>query len=550
MAAPSLGHAIGLDVKRKDIFGPASQQLSENLAQWSAKKERAAKEKKDEEDKFWDQVMEAQKLPMNQRVKAKYDQSITKLRSDLKTALDQGDTKAARETMINFLDEQTDYRQLSGDYDEAQKTFFNDNYANPKVAEKLFGTDKDLSAKELQILSAFGYGFDPGTGKLLPSPSQRKSSFEYLKDIPVDQDALIAAQAKEANLQKEYETQRSAKKAELEKAKKTELGVKKLDKATIKAIDAEVDKLIPKPETLVKSSTYVAKGAPGYQAAAFSIQTPTKAMYSELVDLTLTMDGAVENALVEWEQRNPNVDMYDKIETIRNDVKAKDNIDISFDEAARLLAKEHYMSDDIFKTWEKDNSAAIGLNKNASNSRGSSSGSKTDEVEGVSDITYQAHWSNKGFAKQKTGWVGKAGELYEMKKKGEIYGDVIAGYGPTVEFTGGPSGEVYSIAGLGNINPVSLYYDIDTGKFRLSYNTTITSSGLTIPADQKDAELTKEQLNQVRGALATNMQKKIAAFDAALANDGYPTTLQAAGGGAPAGSTGGGFSWRSFSPKK
>ena len=545
MAAPSLGYAIGLNVKRKDIFGPAANQLSENLSLWSAKKERAAKEKKAEEDKFFDQILEAYKIPMNVRVQGDYDKSINQLRTDFNTAVNSGDMTGFRDKLVNFYNTQTGLKQRSGQNDDIAEMISTDQYAVGGAAKKYVGTDDDFTPEDERAMSLFGIYLDPNTGTLIPGQvSKYTPSQTFLDNRDISSDELLAAQLQEQNLatqrQKDLDLYIKQKTDEF----KTTNG-KKPTKDELATIKADAEKQVPASEALVKGETYKTKKISGYDASAYNINTPTKALYSTIVDEILTSPEAIDSALMEWEKRNTK-GLIQRIDEIKADYKAKNQNEpeLTDEQAAQRLAKEHYMSNDLFNSWQKKNAKAIELNRTPKTSGGvRDGGSKTGEVEGVRDITYQAHWSTAGFAKLNTGWIGNLEELYNKKKAGTLGGGpastYIGGYGPTVEFAGGTSSEVYSIAGLGNINPVSLYYDIDTGKFRLSYNTTITSSGITVPAEQKDAALTKEQLNQVRGALATNMQKKIAAFDAALAIDGFPTTLGASGGGAPAGSTGG-----------
>jgi hypothetical protein len=515
MAAPSLGYAIGLNVQGKDVFGKLGPQLSQNLANWSAKKERAAKEKQDKEDKILEKAMQMGDEALSVRYEGERQRTFNEFFNKLKDGLESDNTM--RDYAQMFIDYQTKSNQLkllSDKLSADEKTYFqNDAYIKPSVAKKIFGTPDLLTDEEKLVAKAFGY-IDAGNNLFLVKPHERKPVNQTLAENKVDKDQLMSAIVQQNE-------ERAKFKAAEDKAEKDAKASGQPYKR--KEFDESVTQI-----------TFSDKAIPGYVQTKGNILTPEKTYFiKNIVNPLLDNDAFVENALIEYENKG-------------NDLSTALNIAMAANggnlEVAKAVVARDFVVENQYQPWADANAAFLEQNRKPVTSVSSNKTDTKKEVEGISDITYQPHWSTAGFAKLKTGWVGDAEEMYNMKKEGKLVqsSELIAGYGPTVEFAGGPTSETYTISGLGNINPVSLYYDVDSKNFRLSYNTTVSYSGMTVLADQKDVPLNKGQLNQIRGSLSAPFSKKIQAFDAALAKDGFPTTLEAAGGGAPSGSAGGG----------
>lgn len=519
MAAPSLGHAIGLNVKRKDIFGPAAQQLSENLAQWSAKKERAAKEKQDKQDKWLERAINLNQEAYQVRVEGDRQKEFNDFLSKINQGLESEATQ--QELFQIFSDFQTknnNLKLISDKLKADEKSFYqNDAFIKPSVAKKIFGTPDQLTDDERLVAEALGY-LDSGNNLFLVQPQERKPVNQTLADKKVEKEQLMAAIA-----------QQTEEKAKFKAAE---------DKAAADAKKAKQPYTPKKFEESVTQITFRDKAIPGYVQTAGNLLTPEKTFFIQnIVNPLLDNDAFVENALFEYENKG-----NDLAAALRTAMAANNN---NLDVAKAVVARD-FVVENQYQPWADANAAFLEQNRRpASSGGGGGGGGKSDEVKGVRDITVQAHWSTAGHAAIKGGaWEGNVEELYRMKKAGTLGGGpastYVGGYGPTVEFTGASSGEIYNIEGIGQVNPVSLYYDEDTKEFRLAYTTTISEKGMNIETATKDVRLNKRQLNQIRNPSSTPMKEKIAAFDAYLGSNGYPTTLETAGGGAPAGSSGGG----------
>jgi hypothetical protein len=518
MAAPSLGYAIGLNVQGKDVFGKLGPQLSQNLANWSAKKERAAKEKEDKEEKYQQELYELSKEDYHIRVRGEAKKAYDDLRKKVNAMIESGeDSRKIMDTFIEYGDIVRGVRQKSKQLYDDQKAFVqNTNYIHPQVLDVIYNSDTPLNAEQVMEATIFGINSpDPQANNWLTVLAPKKPIVESVGQMKLSEDQAMVELSNQVAAKKKYDADIAARKNAGDKGP------------------------FPPFEQTYTSTSYKSQAIPGYTAPAGAVLTPGETFFIANVANTMLADEAnVENALVEYQSKLP------KGETLVSKIRAEMQLDpnLTLDQAKFNVARK-YVVDNYYDSWASQNSKFMEYNKYTPSGGGGDKGkTKPDQVEGVSDITYQAHFSTAGFAKIKTGWKGDEGELYEMKKEGKLgqSSALIAGYGPTVEFAGGPTSETYSISGLGNINPVSLYYDVDSKEFRLSYNTTVSTSGMTVLADQKDEPLNKKQLNQIRGSLSAQFKKKIDAFDAALANEGFPTTLEAAGGGAPAGSASGG----------
>ena len=197
MESPSLGYAIGLNVKGKSAFAGLGPQLSENIAQWSAKKERAAKEKKAEDDKFWDKVMEAKKVAMNVRVQSDYNNSFENYKDAGSRALDAGDSRKLNDASIEFIGNQTDLKRLSDEYDKVKEQISTGEIVSGKAIQKFVGTDQPITDKDIAEMRLIGgYIYDPTTRRILSVPVKYTPSHTYLDNRKVNADEILAAQLK------------------------------------------------------------------------------------------------------------------------------------------------------------------------------------------------------------------------------------------------------------------------------------------------------------------------------------------------------------------
>jgi hypothetical protein len=499
MAEPSLGYAIGLNVKRQDIFAPAAKQLSQNLANWKAEKAQAKKEKEAQASKFMTDIMKysPDELHMKARPDATkfYNGKVAKLESMLEnpdvSSMDL--LKLLNETsngMASFKDQSKGFQ----DTDEKIKT----DAASIPSPIKSFARTPDLlpTLDQRAAFDIYGAQYDEKTNRLL-------STGDKMFDVRAE----IAAPTSEAML----------------------------------AVASGKD--LQKNQQIVKVKT-------GYDPIAFTKLLPGEKQY--ILSLANVMDkpgalGSITEEIINkkfsgddkkyYEFLNAEMKkQYNKAALMTDENAPKDQQPQvpTVQDTARAVATQ-YMLETHYPLYEAANTKVINLNKEAT--PGKTSNDK-NERPSPSEIADEPQITQKAInALEAAGLTMSVEEAYaiydgskptdpETKNKvNKALNNNIYGSMPTIAFQPG-TGEVISL-GREQVNPRKMFYDTRQKKFYIIYDQAVAVGGYTEPLTNQVREIQPSEMKQLRRKLS----KELAIWDALAPGRKIPTTEAYQSGG-------------------
>lgn len=525
MESPSLGQAIGLNVKNKDIFTPAAKMLSENLAALAEKKEKKAKAREDQYNKFLDEIIGLRKNSMHVREQANYDAAVNELKRDLDRKFESGaDQRSMAESFFNFYDKQSLIKKRSDMLLEDQKSAFqNPSIVNSRVAAKIYRTGEELTPEDVIEAQAMGIDYNPDTREIMSRRIQYTSIPETIKNIKFDKAEADAAMA--------FMTEEQKKLASM---------------------------------TPAEQAIYKGRKIPGFTQKVTEVTRPSQALYEMKVDTFLNSDkGYTESALQEIESNLPQGQtIASVIKKRQEDLKADNNgVEPTLDLVKKSLAKDHFMS--MYDNWARENAVSDELQR----APVGGTGKKGDEpTPSISATTEESHLSSEGKKRARELKMDEQVAIdislgrreaspEEKKKANRITQGAILGAGPTVSFQA-LGGEQVTI-GREAVNPRKLWYDKTTNKFHLSYDKQVSGEQTSENLAGKDIVLTREQLKQLNNSKNTSVREQLEQWNLNAPKNGVPTIdVYIASGGAskPSGgarpsSSGTSYNWGGASTK-
>lgn len=499
MAAPSLGYAIGLNVKRKDIFKEAGENLSKNLDRFAEQQAQAKKEKKDKELRLLEKLMKAGEGSLNRRYEPKRAEEYAKMEKEVYNMMESGAEESDMiKRMIQYGQVYNTLKYNSDNLTADETSFYrNSQWLKPKAADVVFGGNQELTDDQKLELEATGYMALP-EGGFLSSPSQVKSISKTLSENKVDENFLISELASEAQKKAEYDKQQK------EKAK--------ADK-TYKPVPYEQS---------ITEATYKQKRIPGYDPQAGIVLTPGQALFvKNIANKLINEQDVVENALVEFENSGGS------IATALKDKVAK-NQGIGLDEAKAMVARD-FIVENYYDSWAKENSQFMQASKTPKDT------TKKDDKKQLPGIFNMTHLTTEGLIKAQSKGLSPDQAVSDPEFK-----SLIAGSGPTVSFNQKAT-EPFKV----NIKGTPSWINIDkvwvdsSGKYHAIFNQAATAASTALEYELGDVVLNQSDMQSLLSA--PGAQDPLESLAETAKAVGFKTPREYAG--LSSGSTGGGVNY-------
>jgi hypothetical protein len=461
MATPSLGYAIGLNVKRKDIFKEAGENLSKNLDRLSEQQDRAKKEKKDKEARVLERLMKMGEGTLHRRYEPEKAEAYKGMEKDVYSLLETGGEEAAiMKRMIEYGQLYNTLKYNSDNLTADETNFYrNTGYVKPGAADALFGGNTALTDDQKLELEATGYVTLP-TGGFLSSPVQAKPVSKTLSENKIDENFLIAQMANDSAEKAKWDKQ------EKEKAKKD-----------------NTYKPVPYEQALTET-TYKQKKIPGYEPMAGTVLEPGQTFFiSNIVNKVINDESVVENALIEYEKTGKSL-----AGALRDKMTKTPGIDL--DQAKAMVARD-FIAENYYESWAKENASFIQSSKTPRATGGS--GDKKKELPGIANMT---HLTTEGLilANAKGLTVDEAVNDPELAP-------YIAGSGPTVSFNQKAT-EPFKV----NVKGTPIWINIDkvwvdnNGKYHAIYNQATTEVSTAMEYELGDVILGQRDMQSLLSA--------------------------------------------------
>jgi len=484
MAEPSLGYAIGLNVKRQDIFAPAAKQLSQNLAAWKADKAQAKKEKEAKASKAMDEMMKFDPSTFNRKIRSEATAGFEKSKKELENAIEAG--KSERE-LLDIVYQAgknlASYKDQSNNRDLLDKYVLANPGKAPTVLTNYSANNRSrLSEDEIVLLQGFGVGYDRETNIL--------TSFGY---EPVDV------------------------RAALNQAKPTE------DELLATTSQDDIQKNI----SIIKTKA-------GYDPIAFARLKPPEQRYAlSLANVMYNEPGAIGSISEEVLRKDygGNYDRYlvatrSKLDEMMKNTKEGDPLPTPFD-AQRAIAID-YMVKTHAPEWIQASTKTINLTEPPKvtdpKNKGAQGNPAAATAEGHLSTAGKKLAKNLGMDEQTAINISlnRVEATPEQRKiANKITKNNILGEGPTVSFNTGGT-EVVTIGSI-NVNPRKLWYDTKNKKFHLSYDKQVSGEGTSYNLAAEDKVLTWEELKQLDSSGNTNVKAQLEQWDLNAAANKVPT---------------------------
>jgi hypothetical protein len=484
MAEPSLGYAIGLNVKRQDIFAPAAKQLSQNLANWKAEKAQAKREKDAEASKFMSEVMRFSPDEFHVKTRPDAYKFFNAKLAKVESLLDNPDGSAMDQLRLlgEIRDGLASFKDQSKGFQNTDQQILTDAKSVPKPLRTFMATPGLIPTEDQQAMfEIYEVGYDKDSNRVL---STGPKMFDVRAEIAAPTaDAMLAA--------------------------------------------ADPKKL--------KEAQQVIKMKTGYDPLAFTELTPDKLQY--LLSLGNVMErpgalGSIIEELIDKKFSGNDTKFYEFLNAEMNKQKAAATDPTAPLPTARDIAKAaatQYMLDVHLPLYQTANAKILNLNKT---NDPSGSSNKNESKRNPAAATAEGHLSTAGKALAKrlgmdeqtainivTNRISATPE--QRRIANQITYKNILGEGPTVSFNTGGT-EVVTI-GFGNINPRKLWYDQKKNKFHLSYDKQVSGEGTSYNLAAEDKVLTWEELKQLDSSGNSNVKAQLEQWDLNAAENKVPS---------------------------
>ena len=511
MAEPSLGYAIGLNVKRQDIFAPAAKQLSQNLATWKADKAQAKKEKEAKASKVMDDMMKMDPSTFNRKIRNEATAGFEKSKKELESAIDAGKSeRELLEIVYQTKKNLASYKDQSDNRDLLDKYVLANPGKAPTVLTNYSANNRSrLSEDEIALLQGFGVGYDRETNIL--------TSFGY---EPVDV------------------------RASLNQAKPTE------DELLATTSKDDIQKNI----SIIKTKA-------GYDPIAFARLKPTEQWYAlSLANVMYNEPGAV-GSISEEVLRKDYGGSYDrylvatrsKLDEMMKNTKEGDPLPTPFD-AQRAIAID-YMVKNHAPEWTSSSTKVQQLNEPP---KGGSSG-KTEEPPDLGAVSEEFQFTTPAAYKTALDLGKKYGlspekilAVYGGEDDGSVtpeqksniiksinkFGAAVAA--PTISFQ--TQGAEKTRLGGESYNVNKMYYNKKDKSYYVIVDKQVSGEGTSMNLSKQVIKLTRSTMKDLVAGGATNssIKNQLANWDRIAPSNGWPTTSQYSGVSAPSGSGGSG----------
>jgi hypothetical protein len=186
ITASSMGQAIGLGYRTKDIGPQLMQFQAGELARRSAEKNAARKEKKAEYDKLMDKMFTIGTGKVHTSIQKEFNTANDNTKKEVETALLNDDRDKAMQLIYEAAQRSNYYADRTKNYDGIEEAYRSGNKIVPEDVVNSIKGDKftGVDGNQMTFLNALGYQFDSKTNQYIMQGFDKKNTLEELRSVP------------------------------------------------------------------------------------------------------------------------------------------------------------------------------------------------------------------------------------------------------------------------------------------------------------------------------------------------------------------------------
>ena len=186
ITASSMGQAIGLGYRTKDIGPQLMQFQAGELARRSAEKNAEKREKKAEYDKIMDKFFTIGTGKTHRSIQGEFNTANDKTKKEVETALMNDDRDTAMQLIYEAAKRSNYYADRTKNYDGIEEAYRSGNKIVPEDVVNSIKGDKftGVDGNQMTFLNALGYQYDDKTQQYIAQGFDKKNTLEELRSIP------------------------------------------------------------------------------------------------------------------------------------------------------------------------------------------------------------------------------------------------------------------------------------------------------------------------------------------------------------------------------
>jgi hypothetical protein len=186
ITASSMGQAIGLGYRTKDIGPQLMQFQAGELARRSAEKNAAKREKKADYDKIMDKFFTIGTGKTHTSIQKEFNAANDKTKKEVETALMNDDRDTAMQLIYEAAQRSNYYADRTKNYDGIEEAYRTGSKIVPEDVVNSIKGDKftGVDGNQMTFLNALGYQYDDKTQQYIAQGFDKKNTLEELRSIP------------------------------------------------------------------------------------------------------------------------------------------------------------------------------------------------------------------------------------------------------------------------------------------------------------------------------------------------------------------------------
>ena len=186
ITASSMGQAIGLGYRTKDIGPQLMQFQAGELARRSAEKNAARKEKKADYDKIMDKFFTIGTGKTHTSIQKEFNAANDNTKKEVETALMNDDRDKAMQLIYEAAQRSNYYADRTKNYDSIEDAYRTGSKIVPEDVVNSIKGDKftGVDGNQMTFLNALGYQYDDKTQQYIAQGLDKKNTLEELRSIP------------------------------------------------------------------------------------------------------------------------------------------------------------------------------------------------------------------------------------------------------------------------------------------------------------------------------------------------------------------------------
>jgi hypothetical protein len=186
ITASSMGEAIGLGYRTKDIGPQLMQFQAGELARRSAENNAAKREKKADYDKLMDKLFTIGTSKTHRSIQGEFNAENDKTKKEFETAMMNDDREKALQLIYNAAQRSNNYADRTKNYDLIEEAQRANKIVPEDVITSISGNSfKPLNENQMDYLDALGYIFDPTTNTYISQPYDKRNTVQELMSVPI-----------------------------------------------------------------------------------------------------------------------------------------------------------------------------------------------------------------------------------------------------------------------------------------------------------------------------------------------------------------------------